>query len=400
MKKKLVILSQYFPPEMGAPQSRLYETAKGLMNLGWEVKIVTAMPNYPTGKIFNSYKNKFSVTEHIEDIEIWRYWIFPSNSKKTIPRVLNMLSFSLSCLFSYNKIRRFKPDYILTESPPLTHAISGLFLSKLIGAKHIMNVSDIWPLSAFELGALSKGILYKTLVSIERFLYRKSFACTGQSQQIINHLNENGCNNTLLFRNGVDIERFDDAQQNLLSSDKSKIRIVYAGLLGVAQGIYDICANINFINLGAEFHIYGDGVEQKDIEIYLRQNPNKGIILHEQVERDSIPELLMSYDVTIIPLIKPLIGAIPSKIYEAMAAGLPIIFACGGEGAEIIKKFNTGWVCTPSDYREIENTITKIVSIPDKEMIEIKNNCIETAHQIFNRKFQLEKLDKFLTETI
>ncbi len=76
---------------MGAQQSRLYETAKGLMNLGWEVKIVTAMPNYPTGKIFNSYKNKFSVTEHIEDIEIWRYWIFPSNSKKTIPRVLNML---------------------------------------------------------------------------------------------------------------------------------------------------------------------------------------------------------------------------------------------------------------------------------------------------------------------
>ena len=382
---------------MGAPQSRLFETAKGLKNKGWDIRVITAMPNYPTGKIFKEFKYKFFTSSNVDQIITWRYWLFASNSKKVFPRILSMLSFSAIVLLSQFKINKFNPDYIFTESPPLTLSLSGLILSKLSGAKHIMNVSDLWPLSAFELGAISKGFLYKKLEWLECFLYRNSFACTGQSQQIIDHLIKNGCSNTHLYRNGVDIDRFNSEKEVSAPTQNNKIKIVYAGLLGVAQGIYDLCKSINFSDLEVEFHIYGEGAEKIEIADFLIKNPHKGIFLHCTVKRDNIPETLMNYDITIIPLIKPIFGAVPSKIYEAMAAGLPIIFSGGGEGEAIINKYNVGWVCPPSNFEEIRKTIFKISLMEKKALIVIKENCIKTANEIFNRKIQIEHLNDFLS---
>jgi hypothetical protein len=90
-KNRLIILSQYFPPEMGAPQSRLWETAIGLKNRGWDLRIVTAMPNYPTGKVFKSHRNRFHFSELVNGVMVWRYWLYASNSKYAMPtaEVLN-----------------------------------------------------------------------------------------------------------------------------------------------------------------------------------------------------------------------------------------------------------------------------------------------------------------------
>jgi glycosyltransferase involved in cell wall biosynthesis len=399
MPKKIVILSQYFPPEMGAPQSRLYETAVGLKQLGWEVIVITAMPNYPTGKIFGPYKGKFSVSDTHEGLNVYRYTLYASNSKKSLPRIISMLSFSITSFCSLFKLLKFRPDYIFTESPPLTLALTGLILAKCTGAKHIMNVSDLWPLSAFELGAISKGFLYKRLESLEQFLYKKSFACVGQSQQIVDALTAKGGRKTHLFRNGVYMNRFESV--TLTAAPKSeKLKIVYAGLLGIAQGIYDMCRNIDFHQLNVEFHIYGEGAEKQEIIQYLEAHAHTGIFLHSPVSRNLIPLTIMQYDLTLIPLIKPIYGAVPSKIYEAMAAGLPIIFTGGGEGAEIIKEYNTGWVCDPSDYTAIRSKI-KEITLMDKSQLElIKNNCVKAATNVFNRDKQIEKLHLFLLNSL
>lgn len=393
--KKIAILTQYFLPEMGAPQSRLYETAVGLKQHGWDVRIIAAMPNYPTGKIFPAYKNKFSCTETIDGIPVQRYVLYASNSKKRLPRIFSMLSFSATALFAGFKLRRFKPDYIFTESPPLTLGVSGLLLSKWVNARHVMNVSDIWPLSAYELGAISKGTLYNWLSKLELYLYKRSFACTGQSQQIVDYLQNNGSNRTHLYRNGVNVERFNS---NSIAKTSGKLRIVYAGLLGVAQGIYDLCRNIDFAALGVEFHIYGDGAEKKDITSFLSQHPGKGIVLHGTVKREDVPATIMQYDITIIPLIKPIYGAVPSKIYEAMAAGLPIIFAGGGEGADLVSRHKAGWVCTPSDFEAMRKLIGQIGTMKPDEVAEIKSNCIVAAKNVFNRKKQVEALHQFLLQ--
>ncbi len=391
---KIALLTQYYKPEMGAPQNRLFEMMSGLKQLGNEVCIVTGMPNYPTGKIFDSYKGKLTMQEYVDDILVKRYWLYASNARKTLPRIWNMISFSFMALFALRFLRKQKINYLIVESPPLTLPLVGYFLAKCTGAKLITNISDLWPLSAKELGAISgDGMVYKMLEKLEGFIYRKSHICMGQSAEIVEYIRQHGGKKTYLFRNGVDPKRF--AHIPLQPRQDKPFTIVYAGLLGFAQGIYDICQNINFASLGVEFHIYGAGGEQVLIEEYLAAHPNHGITYHGKVSRDDIPAILMQADATLIPLVKNIFGAVPSKIYESMAAGVPIIFSGEGEGERIIREYNLGWISAAKDYTGMIENIKTMRAYPDEVAIKRKN-CTDCAHNIFNRPKQIEALNQYL----
>ncbi|MEZ5428766.1 MAG: glycosyltransferase family 4 protein [Pyrinomonadaceae bacterium] len=393
---KFLILTQYYPPEMGAPQTRLSELAAGLKDLGWKVGVVTAMPNYPKGKIFEGYTGKFSVKESKDDIAIKRYWLYPSNSARALPRIISMLSFSFTALFSVFFVRKFKPDYIFVESPPLTLGFSGWLLAIFSGSRFVFNVSDLYPLSAKELGIIDEGFLYKSIELLEKFLYRRATFCSGQSREIVDYIKKKGAKKTLLFRNGVNFKRFEGT-----SGEKrnGKIRLVYAGLLGVAQGIFEICRNVKFGDLNVEFHIYGAGAERDLIENFVSENPDSNVFLHPVVNKQEIPAILKSFDGTIIPLKKNIYGAVPSKIYEAMAAGLPIIYSGEGEACGIIEENQVGWISPASDYRKLEHNINDFAKSAEKRSL-YSNNGISSAFNIYNRKIQVEKLHDFLSENL
>jgi glycosyltransferase involved in cell wall biosynthesis len=393
---KLLILSQYFYPETGAPQNRLLELSNGFRSLGWEVKIVTAMPNYPKGKIFEEYRGKFIAKESIEGNEILRFPLIASNSSRSIPRIISMLSFSFSSLFSNSTIKKFKPDFLFVESPPLTLAYSGYLLSKFSGSRLIMNVSDVWPLSAKELGFINEGYLYDKLVKLEEFLYRKSYLVTGQSEEIVKHIKESGGKNVYLFRNGVDIRRFESPQSKNTSGD---LKIVYAGLIGVAQGIFELSKNINFKELGAEFHIYGEGPEKQMLTDFLVTNPGRNIYLHKSVRREEIPGVLKQYDCTIIPLVNNIYGAVPSKIYEAMATGLPVLFSGTGEGAKIIKDNKAGLISGPKDFESLKKNILQLKNSPLLR-VEMSRSGRRTAEGNFDRNQLINELSEFLQSSV
>lgn len=393
---KIAVITQYYKPEMGAPQNRLYEMCTSLQQLGADISIITAMPNYPTGKIFEEYKGKCRCDEMMDGIPVRRYWLYASNSRKAIPRIWSMISFSIMVLFSLHYLRKQKNDFIIVESPPLTLAISAWFLAKCTGAKLIMNVSDLWPLSAKELGAISgDGLLYKSLAHLENWLYHHSAICIGQSQEIVDYIAAHGAKQTYLFRNGVNPERFKAISSAMPSNT---LRIVYTGLLGYAQGIADICKNIDFASLNAEFHIYGAGGEQETIEQFIATHPNAGIYYHGKVSRDEIPTVLAQYDCTLVPLVKPIYGAVPSKIYESMASGLPILFAGEGEGARIVEENQLGWVSKSKDYQTLAIHI-HLAADPTKRAV-IKAHCIECAQNKFNRPKQIGKLYEYLHSTL
>ena len=389
---KIGLLTQYYKPEMGAPQNRLYEMVRGLKELGNEVYIVTSMPNYPTGKIFPEYQGKIVSHEIMDDIAIKRYWLYASNARKVIPRIWNMVSFSCMALFSACYLRKLHLDYLIVESPPLTLGIVGILLAKIAKCKLVANISDIWPLSAKELGAISEGRLYHILEQLEHKIYHSAHICMGQSQEIVNHIAAHGGKNVYLFRNGVDPTRFPLSIQQSITHP---IKLVYAGLLGFAQGVADICKSINFAEIGAEFHIYGAGGEQDEIEQYLQQHPNKGIYYHGVVSRYELPSKLQSAHLTLVPLVKNIYGAVPSKIYESMAAGLPIMFIGEGEGAKIIQENDIGLIANAKDYTMLKKNIQHIVSHPE-EMKRMSNNCKTCAQTKFNRPKQILDLHQYL----
>lgn len=394
---RITVITQYYKPEMGAPQNRLYEMCRGLKDNGADVSIITGMPNYPTGKIFDAFKGKLTMTEMLDEMEVKRYWLYASNVRKVLPRIWNMISFSIMVLFSLRYLRKRHNDYIIVESPPLTLGESALILANLTGAKLILNVSDLWPLSAKELGAMSETSLsYRCLEKLEHHLYKKSFFCMGQSQEIVDYITNHGAKEVYLFRNGVDPTRFDRLD---VKSEDGKVKLVYAGLLGFAQGIADICKSVNFAEHGMEFHIYGAGGEQSEIEAIIAEEPNKGIYYHGVVSRQELPSKLMEANMTLIPLVKNIFGAVPSKIYESMAAGLPIMFVGEGEGARIVKENNIGLVAHSKDYKGLEENIKYAVGHPE-EMKVMSKNCLDCAQNKFNRPKQIRCLYYYLKEKL
>lgn len=389
--KKVTIITQYFRPEMGAPQNRLFELAKGMQEEGFDVSIITGMPNYPTGRIFPNYRKRLFCKEFADGLVVLRYWLYASNSKKSLPRIVNMLSFSFTVLFSLFYLVKRRTDLIIVESPPLTLGISGWLLARLSGSKFVFNVSDLWPLTAKELGVLSDGFVYNFLERIERFLYRKADLCMGQSMEIVQYVKEHGAKDVYLFRNGVDPRRFSDI--NIKKEDGNTL--VYAGLLGVAQGIFDICKQVDFVKCNVTFHIFGEGGERERICSFLKDHPDRNIVYHGSVSREQIPQELKRYSASLIVLVKNIFGAVPSKIYESMAAGLPIFFSGEGEAVSIIKENDLGWVSSAKDYLSLENNIIEAFS-DQEEFLNKKKCCLGAANNLYNRKRQIKVLCDYL----
>ena len=179
---KFLILSQYYPPETGAPQNRLHSLALNLVKNGCEVEVLTAMPNYPKMEIFDNYKGLSYFKEDIDGIKVHRSKIYVSKSKGVLKRLLNYFSFVFSSIRVSNKLS--KTDYVICESPPLFLGISALFISKKLKAKLIFNVSDLWPESAEKLDIVSNKFSLNLAYKLEEYLYKKSY-CNNSSKILI-----------------------------------------------------------------------------------------------------------------------------------------------------------------------------------------------------------------------
>ena len=369
--KDVLIISNYFPPEIGAASNRIFQLAKGLSK-EHNVSIICPLPNYPTGKVFEDY----NINEIIDGIAINRLWVSPSVSKNKIIRLFSMLSFSFSIAWFmlWNKI----PRTVIVNSPPLLVAFTSLFFLRSKKHRLILNVSDLWPKAGLELGAIKQGFSYNMLQKIERFHYKKANLILGQSQEILTHVKTIVSNKeTLLLRNYPDFEPPKIESKNV--GNPTKIKLVYAGLLGVAQGVLKLCENLDYSNI--EFHIYGAGAEEFEIKNFIRNNPNLPITFHGSVTREKLHTELIKYDVTIIPLLNRIYGSVPSKIFEYARLGLPMIYFGGGEGETIVENHKLGWVAEAGNYEVLNQTISKLKNSDFNS--DFKNEIQKTALQCF-----------------
>lgn len=355
MKKDILIITSYFPPEIGAASNRIFELSQGLQKHDFNVTILTPLPNYPTGQIFDGYKGQFKHISKENNITINRLWIYASNSKNKVLRLLAMLSYSFSLIwfFAWNTI----PKVVIIQSPPLLVAFTSMFFLSKKNRSLILNVSDLWPIAGLELGALEQNFSYKLLEKIEGYNYKKAHLILGQSKEILTHVNAMYPNkDTFLYRN---YPNFDLPEIKHYTANQ-KLKLVYAGLLGIAQGIHKLCAHLDYSSI--ELHIYGSGAEQVQIETFISQHPELPIFFHGKVSRDEIHHVLMNYDIAIIPLLNRIYGSVPSKIFEYARLGIPILYFGGGEGENIIINNNLGWVAVSGDYENLNEVISSITS--------------------------------------
>ncbi|WP_105048966.1 glycosyltransferase family 4 protein [Polaribacter butkevichii] len=390
MSKNIVIISNYYPPEMGAAANRIKNLAEGLKNKGNKVTVICPLPNYPKGKIFEKYSRKFFVKENIEEITVKRYWIFPSKSKNAIVRLFSMLSFAWSFWFSIFSLVRKKPDVFIIQSPPLLVALSGLLLSKVLGCKNILNVSDIWPLSALELEVIKKGFFYSFLEKIEKTNYKLADKIIGQSEEIITHIKAVITKEFLVYRN-VPVYREYDVKEK----SRGNLKIVYAGLLGYAQGILKICDEINFKELGVELHIYGAGMEENEIKEFAA-NADNNVFFYGVRTASEIKDEIRKYDIGFVPLKNKIYGAVPSKIFELMQLGIPILYVGSGEAVELIKNQKLGVFSDPNDVKRLKANISFFKEMNNSDYIMYSKNNINAHLNEFNLELQMEKFQNFI----
>ena len=184
---RLLILTQYYPPEIGAPQNRLHELAVRLKAAGIEVEVLTAMPNYPKMEVFEEYRGGKIKEEIIDGINIYRTKIFVSRSKGIIARLLNYFSFVWTSYWRGRKLKN-QYDFLMVESPPLFLGYSAMALSRKLKARMIFNVSDLWPESAEKLGVVTNKSMLKIAYNLEAKCYKRASHITGQTKVIVDDI--------------------------------------------------------------------------------------------------------------------------------------------------------------------------------------------------------------------
>lgn len=401
MAVKLLILTQYFPPEVGAPQNRLYELAVRLKNKGVDVSILTAMPNYPKMEVQKEYLGKKYVYEESEELKIHRSWIYVSKSKGIIKRLLNYFSFVCSSAW-YGKRKIGNVDFILCESPPLFLGYSALRLAKTKKAKLIFNVSDLWPESAEKLGVVTNSTMLKMAYNLEEKLYKASVLVSGQTQGICQSINQRFPQvKTYWLPNGVDMNYYNPQQiaagdfriKNNIAQDD--FVFLYAGIIGLAQGLEIILEAAKAVKdkPHLKFVLLGNGPEKPRLIDLQKQYGLSNVIFIDFVPKSQMPQVLKSVNAAIIPLKKLDLfkGAIPSKIFESLAMELPILLGVDGEARDLfIQKGQCGLYFEPENVNELVKAVIDVSSDYTKAK-QLGVNGRNYVNQNFNRDTIAEK---------
>ena len=397
---RFVIHTQYYPPEMGAPQARLSDLAKRLVEHGHQVHVLTAMPNYPQGRIHSGYGG-FLRREEQDGIPVIRTFIYPTKSVGAVRRLANYLSFVFSSLL-IGALLLPKADFILTESPPLFLGISGWILSRLKGARWILNVSDLWVESLRSFGVFRDGSLVdKLLTGMSLFLYRKAWLVTGQSNEIVSEMKRQVSSERVYhLSNGVDINSFhpknrnDEIRQHYLSDGEAGF--VYAGLHGFFQGLDQIIVAADRLrDEPIRFLFFGEGSEKEALVKMAQERQLTNVEFHTPIPKDHVAAVLASMDVAVIPLKKEIRGSVPSKIYEAMASNMPVLLVANGEAREIVEKTGAGMAVAPGDIDGLTRAILKLASQPaERTMMGFAGRA--AAENVYNRIKIAESFEAFL----
>lgn len=349
---QVVIHTQYYPPEIGAPQARLSTLARGLAKRGHQVTVLTGMPNYPQGRVHDGYGGWLKI-ENMDEVRVVRSWVHPNHGKSVIRRLTNYFSFVVSSFWA-GLFHLHAPDVIITESPPLFLGITGFLLSRIKRARWIFNVSDLWPESAVRLGMAGDGLALRVSRWLEAFCYRHAWCVSGQSHGILKDITARFPKTPVYhLSNGADTTLFrpEVGSTRLREEFGSGTLALYAGLHGLAQGLDQVLEAAGLLEEMDDFQIafVGDGPLKCELMQQAQRMNLHNVRFLDPLPHREVPALLASADFCIVPLGLVLPGAVPSKLYEAMSAGRPVLLMANGEAADIVRAYDCGLVVEPGD---------------------------------------------------
>ncbi len=376
MKKNLKIgyLVQQFPPEVGAGPARVTEMALQWIAQGFEVVVITGMPNRPVGYISPEYKGKYFIEENWQGIKVLRSWLYASPKHGFSRTILNNFSFMLSSFF-HAMLKMQKVDVLIASSPPFFPHISGAMISFLKDIPLILEVRDLWPDYLVGMGMLKKkSIITDCLFALERYLLKSADYVVVVTESFRSRIQKKGVpgDRIGLVPNGVNLDLYfhEDAPApiNDITSKKEDFIVGYIGNFGAGQSlshVVDAAAILQEKDASIKFILIGDGPDKRNIVERCNKLNLENVSISPPISKENTRAFYNFCDVCLVPLAPVAIfqETIPSKMFEIMACETPVIASLEGEGKAIIKRSRCGFSVNPGDASAIADSILEMKSL-------------------------------------
>jgi hypothetical protein len=360
----ILFLTDNFPPEVNAPASRTFEHCREWVKAGHQVTVITGAPNFPQGKVYPGYRNRLWQCETVAGIRVIRVWTYITANEGFAKRILDYLSFMMSAILASPWVR--KPDLVIGTSPQFFTACAAYVASRLKGVPFVFELRDIWPESIKAVGAMGDSPLIRLFEKLEMFLYRKAARIVSVTGSFKRTLVKRGIDATKIevVTNGVDITRFQpmvkDAELTARYGLDGKFVAGYIGTHGMAHAletVLDAAETMRHQPNGDVFRfiLLGHGARKDLLMQQARERGLDNVIFIDSVSKDEVPRYWSLLDVSIIHLKKtPLFETvIPSKMFECMGMGIPILHGVHGESAEIVEREQAGVVFEPENHQDL-----------------------------------------------
>jgi colanic acid biosynthesis glycosyl transferase WcaI len=409
----ILYVSQYFPPEMGAPAARVAELSRLWTKAGHQLTVLTGFPNHPTGIVPPDYRKKLRrlvYREQIDGVEVVRSWLLPLPNRKSYERILNYSSFSLSAAMTGMFVA--PPDVVIASSPQLLVGLSGWWLAWWKRAPFILEVRDLWPESLLGVGTCTaESLLYRALTRIAGFLYR---ACDqivvvtpAFKQHLISEWQIDG-DKISIVTNGVDANLFNSrvgsAGVREMLQAEGKFVVSYIGTLGMAHGldtVIEAAFHLKNSSPNILFLLVGEGAEKEKIVSRVRERRLTNVRFVGQQAREHIPAYICASDACLVPLKKSAIfnTVLPTKLLEFMSCARPVIVGVNGLAKKLVDEANAGICIEPENPAALESAISRLAADPAL-CEELGRNGRRLVLQSFSRAHTAEEYLRVLEDVL
>lgn len=366
-----LVLTQYYPPEIGAPQIRLRAMVRQLKAQGKQVEVLTAMPNYPAGKVFPGYKGRFSMREEIDGVPVRRVWVYAATGKSAVVRLANYFSFTFFALFA--ALFGPRPDVLFLESQPLSLGIVGVLMKWLRRVPYIYNVPDLQVDVARQLGWMKNQTFLNFAYKLENFFLKQSWKVSTVTHRFIDHFVSRGIprKQITFLPNGADT----DFLQPMPPDPELKKRwglngervFAYVGthayyhgldtLIEAADRLRD-CQDIAFL-------MVGDGPERERLKQMAADKKLKNIIFAESPYEEMARLYSLAYaSIATLRKMEVAKGMRLSKVFPAMSCEVPVVYSGFGEAADLLLEHDCGIVVEPEDPDRLAAAIRQLADDP------------------------------------
>jgi glycosyltransferase involved in cell wall biosynthesis len=404
---KVVLVTQWFPPE---PAYLWEELATDLANLGHEVTVVTAFPNYPYGKIYDGYQQKFCDISFQSGYKLIRLPTYPDRSTSIIKRAISYISFSVAVL-GVGIFKIPKCDIILSYSPPLTVVVSAAIISRIKKVPLVVNIQDMWPDTLISSGMIKKGFVANIIDTVANWIYREASAVVVISSGFKAHLENKGVakEKVQFISNWSDDCQHKDVAPHVSASLRERLGInqddfvvMFAGNMGPAQGLDSVVdAAIELSSQrNIKFLFVGDGLSLQGLQSRVSECHIVNVVFAGRVNASEMYKYYGICDALLIHLKRdPLFEiTIPHKLLTYLMVGKPIVSAVNGEVNAIVESAGAGSVCQSEDFKGIANAVLDVANYGMSEKNDIRKSASTYFQQNFSRSNLMVKWDLLIRE--